>query len=221
MQHRRVIAALGGASLALGALTPWVITLPDPSPPSSLTALRDEPQGQPRAQGPEFAAAAAPDSRRQGIIAIGDDVMLEAQACLEERGIDVWPRPLRDARELLAAIQSAVGNQSAVLIHIGTDSGLVDGQIIRAIEELGPSRRIVWATIQIPDPAWGEFSFEERTNASIRNVVSRHRDGRVLDWNAATAKHSDWTVDGVHLSSTGCREYAAKVIKLSGVPRRT
>ena len=221
MQRWRAIAALGGASLALGALTPWVIALPNPSPPASLSALRDEPQDQPRAQGPEFAAAAAPDSRRQGIIAIGDDVMLEAQACLEERGVDVWPRPVRSAGDLLNAIRSAVGNQSAVFIHLGADSGLVDGQIIRAIEELGPSRRIVWATIQIPDPAWGEFSFEERTNASIRNVVSRHRDGRVLDWNAATAKHYDWTADGVHMSTTGCREYAAKVIKLSGVPRPT
>ena len=214
-----MIAGLGGVSLALGALTPWVFAQPSSNPPLSAPTSRDEPRDEARAQGPEIAAAAAPDSRRQGIIAIGDDIMLEAKTCLEDRGIDVWPRPVRGAGELLQAIQSAVTNQSAVFIHMGADSGLVDGQIVRAIEDLGPSRRIVWATIQIPDPAWGEFSFEERSNASIRNVVSRHRDGRVLDWNAATAKHYDWTVDGVRMSPTGCREYAAKVIKLSGVPR--
>ena len=221
MERWRVIAALGGASLALGALTPWVFAQPSSRPPLSASTPRDEPGDGARAQGPEIAAAGAPDLRRQGIIAIGDDMMLEAQTCLEERGIDVWPRPVRGAGELLQAIQGAVGNQAAVFIHLGADSGLVDGQILHAIEDLGPSRRVVWATIQIPDPAWGEFSFEERTNASIRTVVSRQRDGRVLDWNAATAKHYDWTVDGVHMSPTGCREYAAKVIKLSGVPRPT
>lgn len=213
----RVIAALGGASLALGALTPWVIAQPESSARPSLAAPRDEQ----RAQGPEIAAAAAPEPPRQGVIAIGDGVMLEAQACLEERGVDVWPRPVRSADDLIKAIRGAVGNHSAVFIHLGADSGLVDGQIVRAIEELGPSRRIVWATIQIPDSAWGEFSFEERTNASVRNVVSRHIDGRVLDWHAATTKHPEWTADGVHMSATGCREYAAKVIKLSGMPRRT
>ena len=221
MERWRVITALCGASLALGALTPWVFAQPSSRPPLTASTPRDEAGDGARAQGPEIAAAGGPDSRRQGIIAIGDDVMLEARACLEDRGVDVWPRPVRSAGDLVDAIRSAVGNQSAVFIHLGADSGLVDGQIVRAIEDLGPSRRIVWATIQIPDPAWGEFSFEERTNASIRNVVSRHRDGRVLDWNAATAKHYDWTVDGVHMSTTGCREYAAKVIKLSGVPRPT
>lgn len=213
----RVIAALGGASLALGVLTPWVIAQPESSASPSLSAPGDER----RAQGPEIAAAAAPEPRRQGVIAIGDDALLMAKGCLEERGVDVYPRPVRSVGELLDTVQTAVGNQSAVLIHVGTDSGLVDGQITRAIKALGPARRIVWATIQIPDPAWGEFSFEERTNASVRNVVSRHSDGRVLDWNAATTKHPDWTADGTRMSSTGCREYAAKVIKLSGMPRRT
>lgn len=216
-----MVAVLCGASLALGALTPWVIAQPSSHPTLSARTPRDEPGDGARAQGPEIAAAGSSDARRQGIIAIGDDVMLEARACLEEGGVDVWPRPVRSAGDLLDAIRSAVGNQSAVFIHLGADSGLVDGQIVRAIEDLGPSRRIVWATIQIPDPAWGAFSFEERTNASIRNVVSRQGEGRVLDWNAATVKHPEWTVNGVHMSPDGCRAYAGKVVKLAGLPRRT
>jgi hypothetical protein len=107
------------------------------------------------------------------------------------------------------------------LIHVGTESGIVDGQIMRALEIMGPSRRIVWSTIQIPDPEWGAFSFEERTNASIRNVIDRQAEGRVLDWNAATGSHPEWMVDSIGMSSEGCREYARKAIKLSGLPRGT
>lgn len=214
----RVLVPLGCASLALGALTPWVVAHPEDVQGTSVRAasLVERP-----GQGPEIAAAAAPEPRRQGAIAIGDDVMIEAKACLEARGIEVHPKPVRNADELLAAIESSVDDQAAVLIHAGTESGIVDGQVSFAIEKLGTGRRVVWATIQIPDPAWGEFSFEERTNASIRNVVGRHDEGRVLDWNSATVKHPAWTVDGVHMSPDGCREYAGKVVKLTGLPRRT
>lgn len=213
MMGWRAIVAMGCASLTLGALTPWVVTRAEPAP------VLTPPLEEARAQGPEIAAAAAPEPRLRGAIAIGDAAMLEAQSCLEERGIVVYPRPVDDAEDLVLALEASLVDQAAVFIHIGTASGIVDGQIRRVIDRLGPDRRIVWATIQIPDPQWGSFSFEERTNASIRNVVSRHGQGRVLDWHAATVKNPHWTTDGVHMSPEGCREYARKVVKLSGLPR--
>jgi hypothetical protein len=128
---------------------------------------------------------------------------------------------MSSADDLLTVLADAAGDHAAVFIHVGTESGIVDGQILKALELMGPSQRIVWATIQIPDSEWSGFSFEERTNASIRNVVGRQAEGRVLDWNVATASHPEWTLDGVRLSPEGCREYARKVIKLSGLPRGT
>ena len=214
----RALVPLGCASLALGALTPWVVAQPDNA--QGMSSRATSPVARP-GQGPDIAAAAAPEPKRQGAIAIGDAVMLEAKSCLEARGVAVYPEPVRNVDELLAAIESSVDDQAAVLIHAGTESGIVDGQVSLAIEHMGPGRRVVWATIQIPDPAWGAFSFEERTNASIRNVVSEHDEGRVLDWNAATMKHPEWTVDGIHISPEGCREYAGKVVKLAGLPRHT
>lgn len=211
----RAIVVLGCASLALGALTPWVTARSEAIDAPAMVAPRDAAP----AQGPVIAAA-APEPTLEGAIAIGDAVMLEAQTCLEEHGISVYPKSVDDVDELLHAITASVGNQAAVFVHTGTASGIVDGQISRVIDQLGPARRIVWATIQTPDPAWGSFSFEDRTNASIRNVVSRHDEGRVLDWNAAIVKHPEWTVDGIRMSPEGCREYAAKVVKLSGLPRR-
>jgi hypothetical protein len=178
---------------------------------------------EPPARSPALAAAAVttPDRPRKGVIAFGDAAMIDARECLSERGVTVYPGTMSSAEDLLRALEEWVGDHSAVFIHVGTESGIVDGQILSALEVTGPSRRIVWATIQIPDAGWGAFSFEERTNASIRNVVGRRIEGRVLDWNAATASHPEWMLDGVGMSPEGCREYARKVIKLSGLPRGT
>ena len=170
---------------------------------------------------PIAAAAAAPRQDVQGVIAFGDEAMTDARKCLSERGVTVYAKTISSADDLLTALEDAAGDHAAVFIHVGTESGIVDGQILKALELMGPSQRIVWATIQIPGPEWGGFSFEERTNASIRNVVGRQAEGRVLDWNVATTSHPEWTLDGVRMSPEGCREYARKVIKLSGLPRGT
>jgi len=214
----RGIVALGCASLALGALMPWVMARQDATQESALAIQQDAP---PEPGPPIAAAAAAPRPGIQGVIAFGDKAMTDARECLSERGVTVYPSPISSAEDLLTALEDADGDHSAVFIHVGTQSGIVDGQILKALEVMGPSQRIVWATIQIPDPAWGGFTFEERTNASIRNVVGRQAEGRVLDWNAATTQHPEWTLDGARMSPEGCREYARKVIKLSGLPRGT
>ena len=214
----RGIAALGCASLALGALTPWVMASQDATQTAALATRQEAPPG---AGPPIAAAAAAPKQAVQGVIAFGDEALTDARKCLGERGVTVYPRPISSADELLTALEDAAGEHAAVFIHVGTESGIVDGQIRKVLELMGPSQRIVWATIQIPDPDWGGFSFEERTNASIRNVVGRQAEGRVLDWNAATTHHPEWTLDGIRMSPEGCREYARKVIKLSGLPRGT
>lgn len=212
------VAALGCASLALGALTPWVMAGQDTTQDSALLVQQAVP---PEPGPPIAAAAAAPRQDVQGVIALGDEAMTDARKCLSERGVTVYAKTISSADDLLTALEVAAGDHAAVFIHVGTESGIVDGQILKALELMGPSQRIVWATIQIPDPEWGGFSFEERTNASIRNVVGRQAEGRVLDWNVATTSHPEWTLDGVRMSPEGCREYARKVIKLSGLPRGT
>jgi hypothetical protein len=213
------LAILGCASLALGALTPWVVS----SDSGTGDAPADTSSVQRMQAGPPVAAAGPrePKRRSRGVIAIGDTKMLDAEKCLEDRGITVHPRSVDKPEELLSVLASSVEDYAAIFIQIGTESDLVDGQITRAIDTLGSDQRIVWATIQIPDAYGGAFSAEDRMNASIRNVVSRHPEGRVLDWNAATTKHPEWTLDGVRMSSEGCRAYAAKVIKLSGLPQGT
>lgn len=213
----RVWAALGCASFALGAVTAWAW----PSETSVSTSESAEVVVPRPRMGTDLGAAAASVQDLDGVIAIGDGTVRQARACLRERGITVHPESVATIDELLPLLETAVVDRAAVFVHIGAQSGIVDGDIVRAIGLIGTTRRVVWATIQIPDPWDGSFSFEERTNASIRNVVGRYPEGRVLDWHAATAKHGEWTVDGATMSPAGCREYAARVLRLSGLDRRT
>ncbi len=213
----RSLSALAFMAVVSGAALPWVVPSHSPEgvasqPIAAFAPLR---------AGAEIAAAAAPTTALSGTIVIGDEPVAGATKCLKSRGIDVHPQPAETAEDLLAMVSRASRDYAVVVIHTGHRGGLVDGQIDRVIDALGAQRRVVWATIRLPYGGTGGFSFEDRTNASIRNVVDRHPEGRVLDWQAMTSKHPEWTLDGFNLSEQGCREYARKIAKLSGLPRGT
>lgn len=203
-------------SFAAGVAAPWL--LPGQSADRAAWVTSQE-RYLPRT-GQQVAAAPGPVPSPEGVIAMGDDVLLAARPCLEARGITVHSRPLDSFDELVAAVQGLDREYAAVFIHTGHAQGLVDGQIDRIINAVSTRSRVVWSTIRVSGTPWGSFSFAERTNASIRNVVSRHAQGHVLDWDVLTRKHPEWTVDGVTMSSEGCRGYARKVARLSGLPRR-
>ena len=154
--------------------------------------------------------------RPRGIIAIGNDTMLAATPCLEQRGIDVYPRAVETTADLHRALDRLGSRHAAYIIHMGEQEGLVDGQIRQVLDRIGSARRVVWATIRAPGSGSGGFSFEDRTNASIRNVVGRSPEGRVLEWRELIERKPGLTVDGVRLSEAGCTEYAQRVGKLSG-----
>ncbi|MEY3734428.1 MAG: hypothetical protein RL347_1787, partial [Actinomycetota bacterium] len=166
------------------------------------------------------AKRAAPE-RDESIIAIGDDRLHSATECLNQRGIVVHPRIIRGVEELHKVMATATSRYAVVHIHVESLDELVDGSIERSLALTSPGTRVIWSTIKRDDSASGSFSPEDRINASIRNVVSRHPNGRLLDWRSALDRHPDWFIGGVGMTSQGCAEYAAKVRKLSGLTRGT
>lgn len=207
----RLLITLAALSLAAGLAAPWLALRGT----SELGDAQEVSVGRSAATHERGADAPAPP--RQGVIAIGDRVLLANRTCLKRRGIAVYDEPVRDADTLVDIADRLADTYLVILIDVGHDAGLVDGQIQRVVDAIGHQRRVVWATIAMPDPGWGEFTFEARTNASIRNVVPRGRDTRVLDWNSATAKHPEWLIDGTTTSSAGCEEYAARAARMTGI----
>jgi hypothetical protein len=202
------------ASLLAGALLAWV-TAPEP------TAMPEPPLPAASAQVSDAVERIAPrkSKRPRGVIALGDLAMLSAQPCLEAHGIDVYPRAIGSPADLTAAVRRLVDRHAAWVIHVGERTGIVDGQVRQVLDLLGPRNRVVWATIRVPGSGGGEFTFEDRTNASIRNVVGRSPTGRVLEWSAMSRQNPAWTVDGIRLTPTGCEEYALRTARLVGKAR--
>lgn len=215
MSRRLEAVAVGCAAFALGALIPW---LPLTSPPSESAPSTIE-------DSPALLARASPmptaPPRDEAIIAIGDKALHDATECLNQRGVVVHPRIIRSVDELHKVMATATSRYSVVHVHVASLERLVDGNIEYALALAPPGTRVIWATIRYEDDPWGGFSPEERINASIRNVVASDPHGRLLDWRSATSRHPDWYVDGAGLTSQGCAEYAARVVKLSGLARGT
>lgn len=214
MSRRLEVVAAGCVAFAMGALVPWLPTEPAapaaPVPPAVMdsTALTAR----------DGAKPAAP-RRDASNIAIGDERLHSASECLTQRGIIVHPRIIRSVEELHRVLATAASRYAVVHIHVESLDELVDGSIERSLAIAPPGTRVIWSTIRRDISAIGSFSPEERINASIRNVVRRHPDGRLLDWRSALDRHPDWFIGGVGMTSQGCAEYAAKVRKLSGLAR--
>lgn len=213
----KAVPTIFAASLIAGSATALALHRPvreddttSPRPSMSLAGSAMHRDGQ------ETVATVHPGS----VLAIGDRVMQEASRCLSDRNIDVSATKARRGADV-ATILSTIGSQyQAVFIHVGNNGGVVDGDVERAIEAVSPQTRVVWTTIQIPDPASG-YTFEERTNVSITNVVARYPNARIFDWNEATLRHPDWLSDGENISPVGCEEYARKVAETTGAASRT
>lgn len=213
----RQIAILAVTSFILGILTPWIFPPARATPPDATTSSRVSTSG----VGAEPAQASEQSSRPpvrtpRGVIALGDHALHAVGACLEARGIDVYPRVIGTHDDLLAALQRLGNRHAAFVIHLGERQGLVDGQVRQILELVGVDRRVVWVTMRASGAGWGSFSFEDRTNASIRNVISRSEQGRVMDWRAITARHPELVIDSARTTTAGCEEYARRVAKLSG-----
>ena len=85
-----------------------------------------------------------------------------------------------------------------VVVHLGTNGPMSQGQLDNLIGALGPDRKIVLVTAHVPRP------WEGLTNQRIREAPGRWPNVTVADWNALSAAHPEWFVkDGTHLQRPG------------------
>src|SRR5262249_32815204 len=95
------------------------------------------------------------------------------------------------------------------IIGVGADDVAFVGSAVAAseadidimLDEIGPDRDVVMATIQHHNDGWAA-----NWNQALRNVAARRRALHVVEWQAEADQHpSWWGGDGVHLSPTGYR----------------
>ncbi|MEY3732830.1 MAG: hypothetical protein RL347_189 [Actinomycetota bacterium] len=154
----------------------------------------------------------APSPYDGPVFAIGDSVLAGAAACLARRGIDVDAKQSRRASDALAILERKADRLPArVIVHLGTNGGLTEGEADAVMEILGPDRVVMWSTIQLPDDPT-RYTYEQATNEVIAALPQRYSNVRIFDWESMTRQQPEWLyAEGIHMTPEGCAGYASLV----------
>ena len=155
-------------------------------------------------------AIAHPAAYPPGAVAIGDSVMLGALPQLEHDGITV---DAAQDRAFIAGIDVAQnlradgGLRRTVIIHLGTNGPITTALFNEMMDTLRGVPRVIFLTIKAPRPWEGEV------NATLRASIRHWRQTHLLDWHRLASAHPAWLADdGIHLTLSGARAYAALVV---------
>jgi hypothetical protein len=149
--------------------------------------------------------------------------MLLSLPALSRDGFSANARGCRqylEALELLSSLGRAHELPHLVVIALGANGTIEEGDIRRALAILGSDRLLVLLTPR-------QLGGGSGPNAQlVRAEARRHPDQVVaLDWVAYSAGHPSWfQPDGLHLTLTGAAAFAsliARVLPLASAPRWT
>ncbi|AXA90604.1 acyltransferase family protein [Massilia sp. YMA4] len=162
---------------------------------------------------------AEPGPRLSGgehLFALGDSVLLGAQAHLRERipGIEVDAavgRQARHALKIVAGWHDRLDGAATVLLHLGTNGYINEGQLRELLTALAGCKAVLLVTVHA-DRRW-----TAPNNELLARMAQEYANVRVIDWSGASAGRPDWFVkDGVHLSRRGILAYSARIEAATG-----
>lgn len=159
-------------------------------------------------------AAAPPVS----VTMVGDSVMLGAApsilGMLPDCVIDAKvSRQVIQADSVLDALESQNSLRQTVVIALGTNGPFSVAKGQELIDRLGSGRTIYWVTAYGRDLSW-----QEDSNATIRQLAELNENVHVIDWAQSASGHAEWVCgDGIHLTASGRDAYAN--IILGGLSR--
>ena len=142
------------------------------------------------------------------IIGVGDSVMLGAFACLYEQFPNGYfdakvSRTDYEANRILQSIKSQGFLGDPIIINLGTNGqcgASCQYTILNTIE----NRKLFWINV-VND-------WSVHVNAGLNQLAQDNANVTVIDWAGISAGHDDYFVaDGIHLTRTGCQEYARSI----------
>jgi peptidoglycan/LPS O-acetylase OafA/YrhL len=156
---------------------------------------------------PEPAPAPAPAGPPAGtqITAIGESVMIVAQPAMEAEGMYVDAVIGRQFDESLAvarALRDAGGLGQIVVVHLGNNGPVTEGQFVELMDVLSAVPRVVVVNLRVPRP------WEAHNNELFAATVPRFANAVLVDWHAVGDSHPEAFVDdGVHMTHGGVGFY--------------
>jgi len=142
------------------------------------------------------------------LLAIGDSIMLSAEPLLravfdEQIVIDsAVGRSFAEGIPILESLAVLEAIPDIVLVHLGTNNPVYDGQFETMMEILRDVPHVVFVNVRMP------FAWEPISNKTLREGVARWRNATLLDWHqlSADADHF-FALDGVHIGRAGAEGY--------------
>jgi hypothetical protein len=153
------------------------------------------------------------------VTAIGDSVMLDAQAALQAAipGIDVEAAVSRqwDAGVALAQQLRSEGDLGAiVVIDLGTNGPVSWQQFTNMMAVLAGASRVVFVTIHVPSA----LSWSQSVNSTLEQGVARYPRAVLADFNTLADQNPQWFgADGVHMPVGGPGDEAMAALIKSAI----
>jgi hypothetical protein len=108
-----------------------------------------------------------------------------------------------EAIDVIRVLHAAGQLGDEVVLHLGTNGPVTDGQFDEIMQLLSGVKRVVVVNTRV-DRAW-----EQQVNDTLAAGVQRYPNAVLFDWHAAGSEHPEYFVqDGVHLTGDGARYYA-------------
>ncbi|MGE7129585.1 acyltransferase family protein [Lysinibacillus xylanilyticus] len=147
-------------------------------------------------------ATANPNESYNGILAIGDSLMIDIATSLH----NIYPNITIDAkigRQVSQAVELAPNYASfnqpnkAVIIQLGTNGFFTNDQIETLLEAFS-NADIYLVNTRVPR------SWEGKVNYSLQQKAQEHNNITLIDWHSAAINHPEFFApDGVHLEQKG------------------
>ncbi len=144
---------------------------------------------------------------------VGDSVMLGASpsilGMLPDCVIDAKvSRQVIQADNVLDSLEQQDLLRQTVVIALGTNGPFSTEKGQEIIDRLGNGRTIYWVTAYGRDLSW-----QEESNATIRQLAENNENVHIIDWAQAVSGHAEWLCsDGIHLSAEGRGAYAGIIL---------
>jgi hypothetical protein len=152
-----------------------------------------------------------------GVYAVGDSVMLDAQAPLQGcvSGIQVnaaVSRQWSDGEALMRQVMAVASPPATVVIGLGTNGPITDADFDAMMSVLQRATRVVFVTVHVDRP------WQDPVNSVLAQGVARYPKAVLADWASLAAQHPEWFYgDGTHLPIDGVGAQALAALIASKV----
>jgi peptidoglycan/LPS O-acetylase OafA/YrhL len=147
------------------------------------------------------------------ITAVGDSVMLGAAQWLAVNipNLDLDSQVGRQASAAISVLQQRLEQGQLgqiVLVHIGNNGTLTEGQFETIMQIAGPERQVIFLNTRVPR-AW-----QDSNNAVLSAGLKRHSNMTLIDWHGVTQDHPElFANDHIHLNGAGAEFYTRLVVQ--------